>query len=442
MTYDENAIDTQRLLKDSYGRLLVSESTAYAFESCNGDFSEFLALCQSGGGNLNDEPDGVSTTNISNTGDSISSDVSAAAEALFSAMSAVTNTISDANVYYVPIENRESNSRVSTRTHNPSSGPSGRVRSNNNGVTITTTRDNTGGSSNTSSRRPTTGNRRPTTTNNSSTNDGSSTTGDRTRRESDETYTLNSAATTTLNAGQMSAGLGLVSQKLKIVTDLAANSSLTGYAAEQQSSLASFMSEFGSGSGSINSDRVCSVNHFLSVLKSNVCSLLGIENDSTPRARGTEGREKSTEQTNPTNSAETAYYRNIFNAMQSGGYVTAKDNQLNSEDWLYNQLNNGNLYLHKYVGDKDDDSNPEDGFEMVSWSSGDSSVVVKTDDEAIAKAEARYEATMADIEVKDKQFDLQLKNVDTEHAAVQTEMDSVKKVIDGNIEKTFKMFQA
>jgi len=59
-----------------------------------------------------------------------------------------------------------------------------------------------------------------------------------------------------------------------------------------------------------------------------------------------------------------------------------------------------------------------------------------------AKAEATYESTMASIQTKDKRFDLQLKQIDTEHSATQTEVDSVKKVIDKNTERSFKMFSA
>lgn len=40
----------------------------------------------------------------------------------------------------------------------------------------------------------------------------------------------------------------------------------------------------------------------------------------------------------------------------------------------------------------------------------------------------------------DKALELQLRRVDTQQQAVQTEIDSVKKVIDKNIELTFKTF--
>ena len=57
-------------------------------------------------------------------------------------------------------------------------------------------------------------------------------------------------------------------------------------------------------------------------------------------------------------------------------------------------------------------------------------------DSAIAEINAQTES----IQDSDKRLELQLKQVDTEQQAVQTEMDAVKKVIDKNIESTFKTF--
>lgn len=64
------------------------------------------------------------------------------------------------------------------------------------------------------------------------------------------------------------------------------------------------------------------------------------------------------------------------------------------------------------------------------------------------KAEkAIYEKAVADIDAKttiiqqqDKTLELHLDQLDTEQQAIQTEMDAVKKVIDKNIEETFKTF--
>jgi hypothetical protein len=108
--------------------------------------------------------------------------------------------------------------------------------------------------------------------------------------------------------------------------------------------------------------------------------------------------------------------------------------------WLENQVKSGNLFLSEFnqTGGK----NGTGSFDEVSWTSGDNTVNEQTDSTQTARAEAKYEATMADINAKDKRFDAELKTIDTEHEAIQTEIDSVKKVIDKNIERSFKIFQA
>ena len=61
---------------------------------------------------------------------------------------------------------------------------------------------------------------------------------------------------------------------------------------------------------------------------------------------------------------------------------------------------------------------------------------------------ANYEKEIADINAKteelqqtDRTLELRLKQLDTEQEALQTELDSVKKVIDKNVENVFKTFQ-
>ena len=59
---------------------------------------------------------------------------------------------------------------------------------------------------------------------------------------------------------------------------------------------------------------------------------------------------------------------------------------------------------------------------------------------AIAKAEVKYKNAMTEIENKDKKYDQDLKKLDSEHTALQTEYESVKNVIDKNVERSFKAF--
>ncbi|MEW5818673.1 MAG: hypothetical protein AB1782_00655 [Cyanobacteriota bacterium] len=46
---------------------------------------------------------------------------------------------------------------------------------------------------------------------------------------------------------------------------------------------------------------------------------------------------------------------------------------------------------------------------------------------------------LAQLQEEDKKLEMKLKQIDTQHQAVQTEVDSVQKVIDKNIEQSFKI---
>ncbi len=54
----------------------------------------------------------------------------------------------------------------------------------------------------------------------------------------------------------------------------------------------------------------------------------------------------------------------------------------------------------------------------------------------------QLQARIASIQAIDKALELQLRRVDTQRDAVQTEIDAVRKVIAKNIESTFKTFNA
>ena len=109
-------------------------------------------------------------------------------------------------------------------------------------------------------------------------------------------------------------------------------------------------------------------------------------------------------------------------------------NQSNMRDaaWLLEQLKLASLFVQK----KDVETEQWLDYSYVS-----SSVFTTVEDNSeVAKAEAEYECTMAEVQGKDKKLDLDLDNINTEHTAVDTEMDSVQNVVDKNIESTFKIF--
>jgi len=130
-----------------------------------------------------------------------------------------------------------------------------------------------------------------------------------------------------------------------------------------------------------------------------------------------------------------SYYKNIFNEMRTCGYTTtANETNLKDNEWFVKQLKAGNLVLSYYsTADKDFVSTTLDS---------DESITEEEDSSAMALAEQVYQNKMDNIESQDKQFDLQLNRLESEHNALQTEYDSVKSVISKNVEKSFNIFNA
>lgn len=129
------------------------------------------------------------------------------------------------------------------------------------------------------------------------------------------------------------------------------------------------------------------------------------------------------------------YYQNIFNEMRTCGYTTIKDEiHFKENEWFVRQLKAGALTLSYY-------STVEKSF-IGTTIDDDESITEKEDKSAIAIAEQEYNASMDRIEKQDKQFDLQLSKLESEHNALQTEYDSVKSIISKNIEKSFNIFNA
>lgn len=129
------------------------------------------------------------------------------------------------------------------------------------------------------------------------------------------------------------------------------------------------------------------------------------------------------------------YYRNIFNEMSTCGYTTtSNETNLKETDWFVEQLKSGALTLSYY-------STTDQTFVSTTLDS-DESITEKEDSSAMTIAEQVYQSQMDKLESQDKQFDLQLNKLESEHNALQTEYDSVKSVISKNVEKSFNTFNA
>ena len=147
------------------------------------------------------------------------------------------------------------------------------------------------------------------------------------------------------------------------------------------------------------------------------------------------------------------YYKNIFDEMRTSGFTTLKESysdklsktestsNMTSEnkifqdsEWFVNQLKSGNLVLSYY-------SASEKAF-VGTTIDDDESITEKEDKSAIAIAEQEYNTSLDRIENEEKKFDMQLTKLESEHSALQTEYDSVSKVISKNVEKSFNIFNA
>ena len=134
------------------------------------------------------------------------------------------------------------------------------------------------------------------------------------------------------------------------------------------------------------------------------------------------------------------YFEKTPDADQS--WVEFDETLINSPEWLQFALETGEITLEKVVFNEDYDTTTElenKTWTATSWSST-ADIVEVTDELAITKAEVKYNQALRDIQAKDKEYDNDIKKLDTEHNALQTEYDSIKGVLDKNMERSFKAF--
>ena len=142
------------------------------------------------------------------------------------------------------------------------------------------------------------------------------------------------------------------------------------------------------------------------------------------------------------------YYVDMFKQIQAAGgqcvsiddYNGTDGDASNNSEWLKNMVASGKFAIS--MVNKDTKSG-EVSFKSTAPNSdtylGEENVS-SIDKTALAKAEAKYEKDMKIIDQKDKKHDMDLSKLETERTALTTEYDSVKKVINDNIERSFGIF--
>lgn len=143
------------------------------------------------------------------------------------------------------------------------------------------------------------------------------------------------------------------------------------------------------------------------------------------------------------------YYRmgggatNDDGTKNTNNYKELDENLINNAEWLQFALENGVLTMEQATySEKGSEKYPEIG--TYDWTSiiytNASDIRSQENETAIAIAEVKYKNAMTEIENQDKKYDQDLKKLDSEHSALQTEYDSIKSVIDKNVERSFKAF--
>lgn len=126
-----------------------------------------------------------------------------------------------------------------------------------------------------------------------------------------------------------------------------------------------------------------------------------------------------------------SFYDTMFNMICLNGWT--ENAQIDDSDYLSEMLKSGMAYIS---------SISDDGYYYQGNYSTDKCILEVTDDDAIAKAEAKYNTEKTKIENKEDTIDLKMKNLDTEISSLTTEYDSTKSVISKSIEKSFKRYDA
>lgn len=99
--------------------------------------------------------------------------------------------------------------------------------------------------------------------------------------------------------------------------------------------------------------------------------------------------------------------------------------------YLSNAVSSGQLIVSDWT------SAASKSSPQVASSSNLENILYTDDDDSVV---AQYEAKLAPIQAEDKRLEMDSKNLETQYKAITTELDSVKKIIDDNINKTFKIF--
>lgn len=141
------------------------------------------------------------------------------------------------------------------------------------------------------------------------------------------------------------------------------------------------------------------------------------------------------------------YYVSIYRQIQAAGDCVSisefnglDGDAANNSDWLKAQIESGRFTIDMVKTDSKTGEVTLNGTAPSSDTNVSYTESTSIDSKALKKAEAKYEHSLKEIDKKDKAFDLSLTKLEAKRKALTTEYDSVKKVIEENIDRSYKIF--
>ena len=125
------------------------------------------------------------------------------------------------------------------------------------------------------------------------------------------------------------------------------------------------------------------------------------------------------------------FYDIMYNNIIENGW--REDSSINDTEYLEQCIKNGTYSMTSL--------NQLDGYYYQTRYNDTGYMVEVSDENAIARAEAEFNAKKAELTYKEDKIDIKTKQLDAEISSLSTEYETVKNLISKSIEKTFTMFQ-
>ena len=131
--------------------------------------------------------------------------------------------------------------------------------------------------------------------------------------------------------------------------------------------------------------------------------------------------------------SNTTYGTNKWSGTEENeNYIVMLDALLESNEWINQNLQEGFVLIQVF-------DTVEHKFIDTS-TAVDSRLETVADDMAITKAESDYESKMNEINAKETKIDEELSTLEANRSAITTQQEDLKKIVNDNIDLSFKLF--